>query len=602
MTAARLGNRPSAGAAARSVNADWVRAMQRTAAVTPAATRTLASVLDENAATRGERPALVGETARLTHAELSALSNRYSRWALEMGLRPGDRVALIMANQPDYPAIWIGLSRVGVLTALVNTQLVGTGLAHCIALAAPRYVIVDGDRLPILAAMADSLRPAEIWVHGVDGAPYPRIDNAVAQLSSAPLDAGPVVTLRDPALLIYTSGTTGLPKAAHVSHFRIMMWSEWFAGIMDATPRDRLYDCLPMYHSVGGVVAVGAMLAAGGAVIVRTGFSASRFWQDVAASEATIFQYIGELCRYLLNAPESAAERGHRLRLCCGNGLRADVWAGFEARFAIPRIIEFYAATEGSFSLFNLEGRPGAIGRIPRFIAHRSPVALVAFDVAEERPVRDADGFCRRCAPHEAGEAIGLVAAQAANLATRFEGYTSAAESERKLLRDVFAKGDVWFRTGDLMKQDDKGFFYFVDRIGDTFRWKGENVATSEVADVICACAGVLEASVYGVAVPFAEGRAGMAALVVLPDFDLSRLRHHLVDHLPRFARPVFLRIRDRLATTSTFKVPKSDDVRQGFDPELVSDALFVDDVEMGAYRPVDAALHAAILSGAFRL
>ena len=327
------------------------------------------------------------------------------------------------------------------------------------------------------------------------------------------------VALHDAALLIYTSGTTGLPKAAHVSHYRIMMWSEWFAGIMDATPDDRLYDCLPMYHSIGGVVAIGAMLAAGGAVIVRDGFSASRFWPDVVATQATIFQYIGELCRYLLTAPESHTVTRHRLRLCIGNGLRADVWEGFAQRFAIPRIIEFYAATEGSFSLFNLEGKPGAIGRIPRFMAHRSPAALVRFDYETESPVRDEAGLCVRCAPGETGEAIGMIARDPASLATRFEGYTSAAETSRKILHDVFKSGDMWFRTGDLMRQDAAGFFYFVDRIGETFRWKGENVATSDVADAIGSCPGVLDVAVYGVAVPFADGRAGMAAVVTAAGF-----------------------------------------------------------------------------------
>ena len=220
------------------------------------------------------------------------------------------------------------------------------------------------------------------------------------------------------------------------------MWAEWFAGLTDARPDDRLYDCLPMYHSVGGVVAVGAMLVSGAAVIVRKGFSARGFWADVAASGATIFQYIGELCRYLVAAPAHEAPT-HALRLAIGNGLRADVWCSFETRFAIPRIIEFYAATEGSFSLFNLEGEPGAIGRIPRFMAHRAPVALVAHDVAREMPLRDEAGFCRRCGVDEVGEAIGLVARDAETLATRFEGYTDDAASERKLLRDVFAPGDV---------------------------------------------------------------------------------------------------------------------------------------------------------------
>ncbi len=595
----------SGGAApeARSANADWVRAMQRTAQITPTSERTIAVALGEIAHADGERPALIGETGNLTYAALADRAARYARWALDQGLAPGDRVALMMENKPDYPAIWIGLSRVGVVTALLNTQLVGAGLAHCLGVSAARHVIVDLALAPAVFDALGEMSDAKLWLYGGDLARYPRIDTAIASLE--PLDAaspGLPITLADPALLIFTSGTTGLPKAAHVSHYRIMMWSEWFAGIMDARPDDRLYDCLPMYHSIGGVVAVGAMLVAGGTVIVRRGFSASRFWPDVAASGATIFQYIGELCRYLAAAPPDAAERDHALRLCCGNGLRADVWREFEARFAIPRILEFYAATEGSFSLFNLEGEPGAIGRIPRFMAHRAPVALVAFDVEAGQPMRDAEGLCRRCATNEPGEAIGLVAVDAERLATRFEGYTDPAASDRKLLRDVFAPGDVWFRTGDLMRRDARGFFHFVDRIGDTFRWKGENVATTEVADVLAACPGVREASVYGVAVPGVEGRAGMAALVVAAEFDLAALDRHLVGQLPRFARPVFLRLRAGLALTGTFKVRKADDMAEGFDPAIVAGPLFLLDPLARAYRPLDRATYASIVDGSLKL
>ncbi len=589
---------------ARCANADWVRALQRTAGVTPCSTRTLAVVVEEKAAAHPLAPALSGDACSLTYGELSSRANQYARWARTRGLSPGDRVALMMENEPDYAAIWIGLSSVGIVTALLNTHLVGAGLHHCLALAAPRYVIVGASCLSPFEASGELSSDVSVLVHGADAEGHVRIDRLIDGLDAKALDARdrPSVTLRDAALLIYTSGTTGLPKAARVSHYRVMMWSEWFAGITDARADDRLYNCLPMYHSVGGVVAVGSMLAAGGSVIVRTSFSASRFWSDVACSGATIFQYIGELCRYLLNAPRDEAGRRHGLRLCIGNGLRADVWQAFERRFAVPRIIEFYAATEGSFSLFNLEGKPGAIGRIPRFMAHRSPVALVRFDIETERPERDAHGLCIRCDANEPGEAIGLVATDATSLSNRFEGYTSEAESERKILRDVFAAGDIWVRTGDLMTRDAQGFYSFVNRIGDTFRWKGENVATAEVADALCAYDGVLEAVVYGVELPHAEGRAGMAALVVTSSFDVERLRGHLEARLPRYARPLLLRLCASLTTTGTFKVKKSELVSEGCDPRGIADALYLDDPREAAYRPLDIDLHDELLSGAIRL
>src|SRR6185312_15812830 len=258
------------------------------------------------------------------------------------------------------------------------------------------------------------------------------------------------------------------------SHHRLMQWSHWFAGLMGITPADRLYDCLPMYHSVGGVVATCATLVGGGAVVVRERFSASRFWQDVREERCTIFQYIGELCRYLTASPAGPGDEAvHSLRLACGNGLRGEVWKEFQSRFRIPQILEYYAATEGTFSLYNCEGRVGSIGRIPPFLSHRYPVALVRSDPASGAPVRDAEGRCIPCDPGEAGEAIGQIALCAGSPGARFEGYADAEATRRKVLRDVFQPGDAWYRTGDLMSRDAQGFYYFVDRIGDTFRWKG---------------------------------------------------------------------------------------------------------------------------------
>ena len=321
------------------------------------------------------------------------------------------------------------------------------------------------------------------------------IDAALGKFDGAPLSPAERrnVTINDRALLIYTSGTTGLPKAASISHRRILNWGGWFAGLTGASPDDRLYDCLPVYHSVGGVVAPCSMLFAGASVVLAEKFSATNFWQDVARFDCTLFQYIGELCRYLLKAPASEFERQHRLRLACGNGLRGDIWEEFQARFAIPQILEFYAATEGNFSLYNVEGKVGAIGRIPPLLAHRFPAAIVKVDPDSGSPVRGDDGLCVVCARDEAGEAIGRIGI-ADEGGGRFEGYTDKAETEKKILRDVLAKGDAWFRTGDLMRLDAQGFFHFVDRVGDTFRWKGENVATSEVNDAIRQCQGVRDA------------------------------------------------------------------------------------------------------------
>jgi len=505
-----------------------------------------------------------------------------------------------MPNRPEFMAIWLGLSRLGVTTALINTQLRGASLWHSLDVAGARHIIVD-------AALADGLAEilgeidaeTTIWSHGASAAAWPRIDEIVETYSPGRLIAldPPAVILTDRALLIYTSGTTGLPKAANVSHHRLMSWSHWFAGLIDIQPTDRLYDCLPMCHSAGGVAAIGAALAGGASVVVAEKFSASRFWDDIARWDCTLFQYIGELCRYLLAAPPHPMERAHGLRLCCGNGLSGEVWEAFQERFAIPRVLEFYAATEGNFSLYNVEGKPGAIGRLPPFLKHRFPAAIVKFDAELGAPLRGENGLCISCARGQPGEAIGRIGAAGA---ARFEGYTDAVASETKLLRGVFETGDAWVRTGDLMYTDEQGFYYFVDRIGDTFRWKGENVATAEVTAAIRAVPGVADACVYGVEIPGASGKAGMAALVVAPGFDLAALRAHLAQRLPDYARPVFLRLVRSLDVTETFKLKKRALAVEGWDG--ASDPVYVDDRAAGAYARLDAEWRDRVRSGEARL
>jgi fatty-acyl-CoA synthase len=576
----------------RAVLQDWVRALAAMQRQRDDPTRILATIVADAAVTQGGRPALIGTDEHFTYADLAAQSNRYARWALAQDLGPGDCVALLMQNRPDYIAIWLGLTQVGCVVALLNTNLAADGLAHCLRAAAAQHVIAE-------AALLGPAPPSHWWVHGEYQGGQRRIDQAVAQFSGVPLGAGEQrpPAARDHALLIYTSGTTGLPKAAYVSHARIMAWSGWFAAMLDAQPDDRLYDCLPLYHSVGGVVAVGSMLVAGGSVVIRKRFSASRFWDDVTGTGCTIVQYIGELCRYLLQAPPQPHAAAHAIRAFCGNGLRGEVWRPFQQRFHVPRILEFYAATEGSVSLYNAEGQPGAIGRVPPFLAHRFPVALIRCDPTGQ-PLRDAAGRCLRCAPDEPGEAIGPVEGEAGAPLRRFDGYTDPDASARKLLHGVFEPGDCWFRSGDLMRKDAAGYYYFVDRLGDTFRWKGENVSTTEVAAVLAGAPGVIEAVVYGVPVPGAEGKAGMAALVVAAGFDLATARAHWCAHLPRYARPLFVRLCPAIATTGTFKLTTIALAREG----LTAPDIWFDDPETGGFVPCDAALVGRIEAGAVRL
>ncbi|HXW26692.1 MAG TPA: long-chain-acyl-CoA synthetase [Xanthobacteraceae bacterium] len=581
-----------------------LRTLKMTTPIAKNPSRVFPDVIDDLAAKFGDAPALMSDRESLSYRALAERSNRYARWALTQGLTKGDTICLLMPNRPEFMAIWLGVTRAGGVVALVNTNLAGAALAHCINVVEPKHVIVAAELAAGFAAVRPHLATnAKVWLHG-EGGDLPRLDRAVEGLAGEALEAGErrALTIEDRALYIYTSGTTGMPKAANINHYRLMLATHGFAGIMDTRATDRIYDCLPMYHTVGGVVATGAALIAGGSVAIREKFSAREFWDDIARWDCTVFQYIGELCRYLVNSPPHPREATHRLRLACGNGLRPDVWGEFQKRFRIPQILEFYAATEGNVSMFNFEGKPGAVGRIPWFLAHRFPTKLVKFDIEAEQPVRNAEGLCVACAPNEVGEAVGKILKDPSRPGSRFEGYASEAETEKKILHDVFEKGDAWFRTGDLMRQDEQGYFYFVDRIGDTFRWKGENVATSQVSETITVFPGVKQANAYGVAVAGREGRAGMAALVVEPGFDLAAFRAYLGAHLPDYARPLFLRLLPELDVTATFKQKKFDLVREGFDPSRIADPLYFSDAETRAFVRLDPALYDRIQSGAVRM
>lgn len=569
----------------RSVNSDWTRALQATATIDKEPRRTLPLAFDAIAQQRGDAPALLSKREAYSFRELSQRAQDCARWAQAQGLRKGDAVALMMENRPDYVAIWLGLTRIGVVVALINVNLVGEALAHCLRIANPRLVITT----PELAARCAGAPgvDAGLTIHDAD---FARARDAL----EAPLDVEEV-TLADPALYIYTSGTTGLPKAAIVTHRRLMNWSLWFRGLANMTSDDRMYDCLPLYHSVGGVAAIFAPLLAGGSVFIRERFSARAFWPEVVAQGCTLFQYIGELCRYLAFAPPCPEESRHRLRLAIGNGLRPEIWTRFSERFAIPRILEFYAATESNFSLYNVEGEPGSIGRSPAFLAAHQRLRIVRYDETADAPLRGADGFCEICGADEPGEAIAAVSAKAGE---SFDGYLDRDATENKILRDVFAPGDAWMRSGDLMRKDARGFFYFVDRVGDSFRWKGENVASAEVAAALAAYPGVVDAAVYGVEVAGRDGRAGMAALVVAEGFDLAGLRAFLVARLPAYARPLFLRLSGSLAVTETFKHRKRELATQGFDPRVVGEPLFFAAPDCPVYAALDLALYKRILSG----
>jgi fatty-acyl-CoA synthase len=548
-----------------------------------------------------DRTAMTFEGRTLSYAELDAIANRFAHWGKGINLRRGQTVALFMPNRLEYFPIWYGLSKIGVVTALINNQLSGLALAHCLNISQAACVIVDAETSPVFEAAKGLLeKPLQQWVFGPAHGEQRDLVQALKSCSQLPPDkiVREDIRARDTALLIFTSGTTGMPKAARITHVRAQLYMRGFAGATGAKQTDRIYVALPLYHATGGLCALGAALLNGGSVFLRRKFSATHFWGEAVDEGCTMFVYIGELCRYLVNQPPGDDEARHKIRMAFGNGLRPDIWPTMKQRFRIPEILEFYGSTEGNVSMFNFDGREGAIGRAPKWLRNRFNVRLVQFDVESETAIRGTNGLCIEAGAGQIGECIGQIGGDARS---EYAGYVSKTESEKKVLHDVFEKGDRWFATGDLMKTDADGYFYFVDRIGDTFRWKGENVSTNEVAERLLGCPGVREANVYGVEVPNAEGRAGMAGLVVGPEFDIKTFGDGVAHELPPYAQPLFVRVLPALETTGTFKTRKMDLIADGYDPAKIKGPLYFHDIKRG-YVKITKSVYEKIVAGLVKL
>ncbi|MDB5471361.1 MAG: long-chain-acyl-CoA synthetase [Caulobacter sp.] len=551
-----------------------------------------------------DRPAITFEGKTVSYGEMDAIANRYAHWAKGQGITRGQTVALFLPNRLEYLPIWYGLTKVGIATALINNNLTGAALAHCLNISGALHCIVDAETSPTFEAVRGLLaRHMNQWTLGPVTGDRRDLTTALkscSQLRPDRLTARGDLRARDTALFIYTSGTTGMPKAARINHMRAQLYMRGFAGSTGAEKTDRIYQVLPLYHATGGMCAMGAALLTGGSIVLKRKFSTTHFWSDVAAEGCTMFVYIGELCRYLVNAEPHPDERNHRIRLAFGNGLRADVWAQLQERFGIPEVLEFYGATEGNVSMFNFDGTVGAIGRIPKWLKKRVNARIVQFDIDSEQPIRGAGGLCIECGPGQVGECIGKI--DAGDARTNFTGYADKAATEKKVLHDVFEKGDAWFRTGDLMRKDEDGYIFFVDRIGDTFRWKGENVSTAEVAEQLAQAPGVLEANVYGVPVPGQDGKAGMAALTVDDDFDVATLYQRVEKDMPAYAQPLFIRLQRQIETTGTFKYRKIDLVEDGFDPARTKDPIFFKSPVKKTYVKLTKATYGKLLEGGLKL
>jgi fatty-acyl-CoA synthase len=578
-----------------------VRATQKQiGTIDPGTKRTVPDDFEASVDKHKRNVAIRFEGKLFTYEELDSRANQYANWALDQGFRPGDAVALFMENKPDYIAFWVGLSKVGVVSALINNSLQGQGLAHCVNIAKAKALVIGPEQEDLLKT-ADGLidEGTMIWTVGGEIEGTQSLDPVLVNMPESRPDASirQDMTVDDLCLYIYTSGTTGLPKAARLTHARTLGMMNTFIAPCNITARDRIYLTLPLYHGTGGICGVGQALLTGASLILRRKFSASAFWDDAVEERATAFVYIGELCRYLMNTKEHPLERKHNIRTGFGNGLRPEVWGRFEERFGIKHLVEFYGSTEGNVSFLNFDGKVGAIGRLPKYMEDKITTRIVKFDIAEEKPIRDADGFCIEADVDEAGEAIGKIRPEA-----RFDGYNDPEQTEKKILRDVFEPGDMWFRTGDLLKKDEHAYMYFIDRIGDTFRWKGENVSTNEVAEALAVFEDVKLPNVYGVNLPETDGRAGMASITLdgAEELNGKGLAAHVDKFLPAYARPIFIRVQPEAETTGTFKYRKVDLVKEGYDLTKIDegDKLYVRLPGSDAYEPLTPDIQAQIEKG----
>jgi fatty-acyl-CoA synthase len=564
--------------------------------IKPADLYTVADRLEEQAARFGEHNFLIYGGQRVTYAEVDARANQVAHALHARGLRCGDVCAVALENRPEFFFYWFGLVKLGVVVAVINTHVNGRPLAHALETTNARAVIIGEECLENFAhtpdrpaqplyLVADAEKPARAEHRAITSADI-TAEVAAAPRTLFPREGRAALRAEETMLLIFTSGTTGLPKAARYSHMRWMSSGDVMEVTLGVTPDDVFYCCLPLYHGAAATSVTSTALKAGSSIVVRRKFSTREFWKDVRANGITVFQYIGEICRYLLNAPPQPDDRVHSLRCMLGAGLSTDTWTRWLERFGPIQVFEGWGSTEANTAIINVDNYIGSCGRVPDW--NKTNFRLVRYDVETESHPRDENGRYILCQPGEVGEGIGYIVNHPEIGGGRFEGYTSEEATEKKILRNVFTDGDAFWSSGDLLRYDENGYFYFVDRIGDTFRWKSENVSTAEVADALIDYPGMELINIYGVKVPGHEGRAGMAAIVMQPGhaFDPQSFYALTEDRLPRYAAPQFVRVSSAADLTTTFKLRKVDLQRQGYDDKAFDDPLYVRDDAGATYAP----------------
>ncbi|HET6733730.1 long-chain-acyl-CoA synthetase FadD6 [Mycobacterium sp.] len=524
----------------------------------PSAKTSIGKVFQDRAARHADKVFLKFDDQEITYREANETVNRYAAVMAARGVGHGDVVGIMLRNSPEPVLLMLAAVKCGAISGMLNYHQRGDVLEHSLGLLSATIVV----------AATEFVEP--ITESGADTEGLVTIDEFKRLASTAPT-TNPATTAavlaKDKAFYIFTSGTTGMPKASVMTHYRWLRALAGFGGLgMRLTSNDTLYCCLPLYHNNALTVALSAVLNSGATLALGKSFSASKFWDDVIRYDATAFVYIGEICAYLLNQPPKDTDRKHKVRVICGNGLRPAIWDEFTERFGIERVCEFYGASEGNTAFVNVLNVPRSTGICP------TPVAFVEYDGDTGEPVRGDDGRVRKVRNGEPG----LLLSKVSNFQP-FDGYTDKKASEKKLVRNAFRDGDVWFNTGDLMRSQGFGHAAFTDRLGDTFRWKGENVATTEVEAAVATDPQVEESTVFGVEVEGTGGRAGMAAIQLKEgeEFDGKALAKAAYERLPGYAVPLFVRVVKELAHTSTFKSQKVDLRKEGYSADI-DDPIYV--------------------------